>query len=602
MFINGIIAILQILFLPGLIFFAWFKPKGGFFFKLSTMIAISMLANATIIYPLALLHIYIRPVMIGVIIAETLAIAWLYRGIFKTNLDAVSQLITTYARKIVGQAKALFECQHSSEIIKFLRGCLIAISFGLAVSLIFWFFKRLTNGIGGVFNVWDSVVSWNAWAETWAQNIEPSIHFTYPQLLPLNLSITYLMTGNYQVVFFAKAIMPIFALLTVLMLFELALEKKQYGYIFTVLLVYLLYKKFLGVYLSEGYADIPVAFMTLTALVPYLRSEDFLKDQKEVILSMILAAAAAMTKQVGVFILIALPILAFVTNKTKEPKRIKRLLLWFGLGVALILPWYLPMGITVLKDFSQLGLDKYIVNAIRVQNSTSPFLRVGQAFLNLEKYLLLYLFMIPAIFLVKPRFRWIIFLFILPVSILWGIVVSYSVRNLSITFVPVAIICGLGFETLMEYVFKILGAIKLGRLNAAFLALLVILPVAFFAIKLDDDVIIQSWTEAQKQIFSPEINEQLYALDRSDPTCKKIITNYPVRFLPGLETMQVNSSFKDFEFYQELISDPEVCWLLVQEGVEQDVENEIDQNLTNGTYQLLFSTTNAFPYRLIKIR
>jgi hypothetical protein len=119
---------------------------------------------------------------------------------------------------------------------------------------------------------------------------------------------------------------------------------------------------------------------------------------------------------------------------------------------------------------------------------------------------------------------------------------------------------------------------------------------------LDDQSIIKSWTEAQKQIFSPEINEQLYALDRSDPSCKKIITNYPIQFLPGFETMQVNSYFNDYGVYKKLVSDPEVCWMLVPGSTQQDVENEIDQNLTNGTYQLLFTTTKWVPYRLIKVR
>jgi len=602
MFINGIIAILQILFLPGLIFFALFKPKGGFFFKLSAVIAISMLANATILYPLALLHIYTKPVIVGLLACETIALIWLYRGMLKINLEGISQSLNAYSVKVWNELKALFDCENSSSFIKFLRGCLVVITGGLAVSLVFWFFKRLTNGFGSVFNTWDAVVSWNAWAETWAQNIVPSIHLTYPQLLPLNLSITYLMTGNYQVVFFAKAIMPIFALLTVLMLFELALEKKHYGYFVAVILVYLTYKKFLGEYISEGYADIPVAFMALTALVPYLRSEDFLKDQKDVILSMILAAAAAMTKQVGVFILVLLPILALITRKTKEPGQIKRLLLWFGIGVVLILPWYLPMGIRVLKDFSQLGMDQYIGHSTQVQSTSSPILRIGQAFIHLGKYMALYLFMVPAFFLVKPRYRWLIVLFILPFSILWGIVASYSERNLSITFVPVAVICGLGLESLLDYVLQLLGVIKLGRLGAVFLLLLVILPVGFFAIKLDDQSIIKSWTKAQKQIFSPEINEQLYALDRSDPNCKKIITNYPIQFLPGFETMQVNSYFNDYGVYKKLVSDPEVCWMLVPGSTQQGVENEINQNLTNGTYQLLFSTTKWVPYRLIKVR
>jgi len=117
---------------------------------------------------------------------------------------------------------------------------------GLAVSLLFWFLRRLTNNFGSVFNTWDAVVSWNSWAQIWAQGKIPDVQLTYPQLLPLNLSLTYLLTGNYELSFFAKAVMPIFALLTVLTIAELALEQKQYGYLIAVSVTYLLYKKVLG--------------------------------------------------------------------------------------------------------------------------------------------------------------------------------------------------------------------------------------------------------------------------------------------------------------------------------------------------------------------
>ena len=81
--------------------------------------------------------------------------------------------------------------------------------------------------------------------------------------------------------------------LSLLTLLELAFSEKKYGYLIGVTLVYLLYKHFLYEYLSEGYADIPVAFMALTALVPYFRNEDLLADKKDFILTVILAAAAA---------------------------------------------------------------------------------------------------------------------------------------------------------------------------------------------------------------------------------------------------------------------------------------------------------------------
>ena len=601
MFLLGILAIVQLLFLPGLIFKLLFKPKGGFFFQLSAVVAISMLVNATIIYVLVHFHIYTQILVLVWIGIEVIALLWLGRASFKLSLDHFGQAVNGTARSVWEKIRALFESERTSAFIKLLRGAVILVIGGLAVSLLFWFFRRLTNNFGSVFTTWDAILAWNSWAQSWAQNT-PAVNFSYPQLLPLNLSLTYVLIGSFKISLFAKAVMPIFALLTVLMVFELAVEKKQYGYLFAVVLIYLLYKKFMNDYITDGYADIPVAFMTLTALVPYLRSEDFYQDKKEVILSLLLAAAAAMTKQVGLFVLLILPVLALVNGKNKTRSQFLNLLLWFGVGVVLVLPWYLPVAINALKDFSQSGFSTYIGFSAQVQNSASPFLRVGQAFLHLGKYMGLYLFLLPALFLVKRNFRWLILIFIIPFSILWGIIASYDERNLCITFALVAIVCGLGIETLLEYVWQLLDRVRFGRLGVLWLALLIALPLGYFAWKFNDEKLTKIWTDAQSQIFSPEINAQLYALDRSNPQCGKILTNYPVDFLPDLEGMEINSYFNDYAYYEKYIADPAVCWLLIPNGRDPKIEAEITQKLDDGTYELLFSTTKWVPYRLIKIR
>jgi hypothetical protein len=602
MFFTGIIALAQILLLPGMIFRSLYKFKGGFFYQLSVIISISMLLNATLIYPLVLLHLYTKLNILGLIIIEFLVLIWQYRNIFKNKIDDVGEAISKYASEVWNQMNDLFQSRSSSAATIVLRNILVICFLGLAISLVFWFLRRLTNNFGTVFNTWDAVVSWNGWAQIWSQNKVPSTHLTYPQLLPLNLSLTYLLIGNSQVSLFAKAVMPIFALMAVLMVFELAFQEKHYGYLIAVILIYLMYKKFLADYISDGYADIPVAFMTITALVPYFRNEDLLQKKKEFILSIMLASAAALTKQVGLFILFLLPITSLLNSKSRSNSQTKRTLLWFGVGFLLILPWYLPVGIGVLKDFSQLGIAQYISHSTQVQSSDSPLLRLGEAFIHLGKYLFLYLFMIPAFFLVKRRFKLLILFFLIPFSILWGIIASYSERNLSITFATLAVICGLGFEGLFEYGFQLLDLIRIGQLKAAFLFLLILFPIGYFSWKLTDKKIINIWTEAQSQIFSPEIDDQLYAMDRSDPNCKLILTNYPVNYLPGFEGTQLNSYFNDYGIYEKYLLNTTVCWMLVPNGIDSSVNDEIEQNLNDGKYELLFTTDKWIPYRLIKIR
>lgn len=602
MFLLGILAIFQMLLLPGLIFVSFYKPNGGLFYRISVIVAISMLYNATINFILSSLNIYVRGVVFGLIVIEVILLIWVNRRSLKVTLDELFCRINDYFKRISKQLFDIFASETKSPALKTVRGVVIVILGGLAVSLVFWFFKRLTNNFGTVFNTWDAVMSWNTWAITWARNLTPGVHLTYPQLLPLNLSLTYLLMNNFQVVLFAKAIMPIFALLTVLTVFELAIEEKKYGYFLAVIFVFLLYKKFLGEYIADGYADIPVAFMAFTALVPYLRNEALASNRKDYILSILIAAAAGLTKQVGLFVLVLLPILTILSEKGIDKKTVGKLFAWFGVGVLFVLPWYLPMGLQVLNDFAKSGLTQYISHSTQVQGSSSAFLRIFEAITGLGKYALLYLFIIPSLFVINKKQRLLSALFILPFTILWAIVASYSERNLSITFVFVAIICGLAVENIAEIVLQWMDKISIGKLVSLILLVLLIIPIGYFAWKNTDEKLISLWKEKQSQIFSPEINNVLYNMDRSDPNCTRIITNYPVNYLPGLEGFQINSYFDDYEFYEKLISNNDVCWILVPNYSNKQITTEINEKISTGEYKLLFSTDKWVPYRLIKIK
>jgi hypothetical protein len=603
MFFLGVLAVFQILFFPGLIFKALYHPKGKFFFQLSVVVTTSMLVNFLLFYAMILLHIYTRTSVLIVIGLEVIALLWLYRGMFRARLDDLGDKCKSVWVSLKENAAAWFSSENNTAAVRVLRGLVIAVFLMLSLSLVNWFFKRVSNGFGSVFNTWDAIVSWNAWAESWAQGIVPNVHLTYPQLLPINLSLTYILTGNYEVSFFAKAIMPIFALLTVLTILELAFSEKKYGYLIAVVLVYLLYKKFLSEYIADGYADIPVAFMALTALVPYLRREDVLADRKEFILSVILAAAAGLMKQVGLYILLLLPVAAFLNAKPRTKK-----LAWFCLavlagGVLLVLPWYLPRGLSVLQGQYQSGLDVYLTHSTQVQNTSSLLMRPVLAMMSLGKYAALYAFAAASIFLLKRRWRLLIIFFILPFTLLWGMVASYSVRNLSLTFPLLAVVTGLGLQVCLDWGWGILSRIKVGRISAAFLLLVLAAPIIYFGLKLDDEKIIADWQAAQWQIFHPGINEQLAALDFSQEGCQSILTNYPVNYLPGMQGRQINFYFDDFDVYTQYAADPSVCWMLVPlTSADDAVLDDIDAKLADGTYTLLYDTNNWVPYELIKVR
>jgi len=603
MFFLGVLAVFQILFFPGLIFRALFQPKGKFFFQLSVVVATSMLVNFLLFYPMVYLHLYTRTAVLIVIGLEVLALLWLYRSFFNIRLDDLGEKCKSVWCSIKENTTAWFNTENNSAVVCVLRGAVITIFLVISLSLAYWFFRRLPNNFGTVFYGWDSVLSWNAWAQDWARGIVPNVKAAYPQLLPINLSITYLLIGNFQISLFAKAIMPLFALLTVLMILEMAFSEKKYGYLIAVVLVYLLFKKFLSDYIVDGYADIPVTFMVLTALIPYFRNEDILKDKKEFLLSMVLAAAASLTKQVGVFVLVLLPIISMLNSTEKSKKQIRLCLIGCAIAIVLILPWYLPLSIFLLNGVKDTGLNAYMNLSSNTTNNVSLLLRPVIALKNLGKYAVLYSFSLVAIPLLSRRWRWLITLVLVPFSLLWGIIASYDTRNLSLTFPLLAIVVGLGIQVCLDWGWGILSRIKLGRISAAFLLVLLAAPIVYFGLKLDDEKIIADWEEAQWQIFHPGINQQIAALDFSQEGCQHILTNYPVDYLPGMEGKQINFYFEDFDVYTKYAADPSVCWMLVPlTSAIGSVQSDIDAKLADGTYTLLYDTNNWVPYELIKIR
>ena len=117
---------------------------------------------------------------------------------------------------------------------------------------------------GQIFQQWDAVVSWNRWAVDWAANRLPYATSIYPQLLPTNLSLSYVFMQSSEVWIFAKAFQFLFCLMLLLAMLDLARVEGQFGYVPGVVITYGLLVALLRFrMLSSGYADVPLAFFAL---------------------------------------------------------------------------------------------------------------------------------------------------------------------------------------------------------------------------------------------------------------------------------------------------------------------------------------------------
>ena len=71
----------------------------------------------------------------------------------------------------------------------------------MALSGVLWGFHLVRLNTGTVFSGWDTLFSWNAYAEKWASGRVPDIGGMYPQLVPANWSLSYLLQGKDAVYF-----------------------------------------------------------------------------------------------------------------------------------------------------------------------------------------------------------------------------------------------------------------------------------------------------------------------------------------------------------------------------------------------------------------
>ena len=104
----------------------------------------------------------------------------------------------------------------------------------------------------------------------------------------------------------------------------------------------------------------------------------------------------------------------------------------------------------------------------------------------------------------------------------------------------------------------------------------------------------------QKQIFSPQKNNLIYKFLAEEPAGIRILTNYPIQYLPGLEDVQAAFDYSDYNIFLAWVSDPSIKYLLVPRSIDP-IEDYLDQKIASGDYELVFENNEWRYYRMIRI-
>jgi hypothetical protein len=312
----------------------------------------------------------------------------------------------------------------------------------LALVTMLAFVPILIDNWGTVFISNDDVASWDRWAQDWFLNRFPSGTDLYPQLVPANWSITYALMRTADVKMFAKAMMPFFAVATLLLFVSLAWNLKDRIYLTGCAIAGFLFLQYLGRdFLMTGYVDVALAFFCFLAFY-VLYQEGTGPPSETRFLSIFFAAGAALTKQGGLLVLAAIA-LYLVAKRTRRERGVAPALRWTtGVAIAFVILWYVPKFYRATHGQSNLRLIFHDIHggrnyAERLWYGCRILMGAGGrpgAFL----FAIAAALMLSAFWFTKTR--GLTLGIVLPAFLCWGFFFSYEVRTGALMFPFVALV------------------------------------------------------------------------------------------------------------------------------------------------------------------
>jgi len=610
MFFIGICSIVQMLFIPGLLLRKYFKYPDNFFLSLSTIIGVSLTANYLVVFLLTALQLFIRPLVLALFLIELGLLFYLYRKTLssqniETSLGSIWQRSANSIRNLFSDDDG-----NQSRFAQIIRYLIILLLLIAALTSIEWISRYFRSNIGTVFNSWDAVFSWNKWAVDWAHNTIPLSTDDYPQLIPTNWAITYVFMGTHSVQLFAKGVMPLFSLLMLLSLFGAAVKTKNPGYFLSVTILYFVVKKFSADYIAEGYVDLPLAFMTLMAfwlLYEVHVASNIPQKRQYFLTAVVLASGAAVTKQSGLYTLIGVLVIGYIELYRKVPLKTqlqnwKEILPILIVPLIVALPWYAFKYFHILTGIAS---DSHLF--LPAQQSASAHQTAGMlatiipGLLSLEKYLVLVALLLPSILIISRYWKIIGGLIVIPYVLLWAAYASYDVRNLTPMFPLIAVVTGTGIYAGIDYSIRKLDKLKAGQIKSSWLLILLVVCTALAGLLITSEKIIEKQAAGQREIFSPELNNAIYEYFENTPK-GKILTNYPIDYMPGLDGLQVNHWYQSADEFFALLSSENISYLLVPQNGNPEIFDYIDGQIQSGNYSVLFENSDFLQYRFIKVK
>ena len=616
MFVLGLVSLIQMAFLPGFLLTYGFNLCRGHLRTLTCSFLLSALANYYLVSFCLILGVYTSTVIYSVFIVEVLILLFLLhsRAVIREVRPHATHESSFSVFEHTLQQRAL---RFSDVLLEPTR--LLALS---ALALIAFAGCEVVSRFGDIFVLGDAINSWNPWAMQMAQNQWPNPTMLYPQLLPANFSINYVFLKETHVWFFSKAWVSLFFPMLLFSMYSLYRCWGEWEVLLALILTFLLfYRIMIPKLVYGGIADIALAtfaFNSIHALLYAARTHDGATQRRELILGALFAAGCALTKQGGLFLLVAYPVLCVAvmrgTAGNHTPKRHEQTGGKFVAAICLVpliaaIPWY----IWELYEIA-IGTDRSLVGALTVDlhQGRSIFTRLVHAAHVLDDRLghtlSVGILISSCLALVTPDYRWITLVVPLPYLTLWALGFSYDHRNASLAIPFIAMSSAFGFGVFLGHcqtLFTRIGARERAIKITACVGL-ILLAVWGFNHQFSEGRLVK---HQKKKLINTlgrvGTNVQLIEYFRKAERPGLVLTNFPtIRWIPTLEDKIHKRCLRrknDINRCLQELRDPLVQYVLVLDRtLRENLGNYLKAAVETGELQVIFDEGPFTFYRKLQ--
>ena len=99
----------------------------------------------------------------------------------------------------------------------------------------------------------------------------------------------------------------------------------------------------------------------------------------------------------------------------------------------------------------------------------------------------------------------------------------------------------------------------------------------------------------RNKYLAPVLNSQLYDYIESFGLDGKILTNYPLDYLPDLPDVQVVYWYQDLDLMLDIMEREEIGYLLYPSNSDESVQAWIDDGVASGKIHIIFSNSDYIP-------